>query len=49
VPPETDSWEDPAGLDDPDVISAEILDDLRAAPEEFETIQEDLTGNSFGS
>jgi type I restriction enzyme M protein len=39
-----DSLEDSAGLDDPDVIAAEIVEDLRAALAEFEVIQEDLTG-----
>jgi hypothetical protein len=37
------SLEDAAGLDDPDVIAAEIVEDLRAALAEFELIQEDLT------
>jgi type I restriction enzyme M protein len=39
-----DSLEDSAGLDDPDVIAAEIVEDLHAALAEFELIQEDLTG-----
>jgi type I restriction enzyme M protein len=39
-----DGLEDSAGLDDPDVIAAEIVEDLRAALAEFELIQEDLTG-----
>ena len=34
--------EDSANLDDPDAIAAEILEDLRAALEEFELIHEDL-------
>jgi type I restriction enzyme M protein len=38
-----DRLEDSAGLDDPDVIAAEIVEDLRAALAEFELIQEDLT------
>ncbi len=32
-----------SGLDDPDLIAAEIIEDLRAALEEFEAIQLDLT------
>ena len=39
-----ESLEDSAGLADPDVIAAEIAEDLRAALEEFETIQADLSG-----
>ncbi len=38
-----ESLEDSANLPDPDVIAAEIAEDLRAALEEFETILEDLT------
>ncbi len=38
-----ESLEDSANLPDPDVIAAEIADDLRAALEEFELIQTDLT------
>jgi type I restriction enzyme M protein len=38
-----DSLEDAAGLDDPDLIAAEIIEDLRAALEEFEAIRLDLT------
>lgn len=34
--------EDSANLPDPDLIGAEILEDLRAALEEFETIHTDL-------
>ncbi len=34
--------EDSANLDDPDAIAAEIVEDLRAALEEFELIHEDL-------
>ena len=34
--------EDSANLDDPDAIAAEIVEDLRAALEEFERIHEDL-------
>jgi type I restriction enzyme M protein len=37
-----ESLEDSASLADPDVIAAEIAEDLRAALEEFETIQGDL-------
>ena len=35
---EDDSLEDSANLEDPDVIAAEIVEDLRAALEEFELI-----------
>jgi type I restriction enzyme M protein len=38
-----ESLEDSANLADPDVIAAEIVEDLRAALEEFELIQADLT------
>jgi type I restriction enzyme M protein len=38
-----DSLADASGLDDPDAIAAEIVEDLRAALTEFEMIQEDLT------
>ena len=38
-----DSLEDSANLQDPDVIAAEIIEDLRAALEEFELIQGDLS------
>jgi hypothetical protein len=34
-----------AGLDDPDVIAAEIVEDLRAALSEFELILADLSGD----
>ena len=37
-----ESLEDAAGLDDPDVIAAEIVEDLRAALEEFEAVLGDL-------
>jgi hypothetical protein len=37
-----DSLEDSANLEDPDVIAAEIVEDLRAALEEFELILGDL-------
>jgi type I restriction enzyme M protein len=37
-----DSLEDSANLPDPDVIAAEIAEDLRAALEQFEAIQADL-------
>ena len=36
------SQDDAAGLDDPDAIAAEIVEDLRAALEEFEAIWADL-------
>ena len=38
-----ESLEDSANLADPDVIAAEIVEDLRAALEEFELIQEGLS------
>ena len=38
-----ESLTDSAGLPDPDVIAAEIVEDLRAALEQFETIQAELT------
>jgi type I restriction enzyme M protein len=38
-----DSLEDGANLPDPDVLAAEIIEDLRAALEEFELISADLT------
>jgi type I restriction enzyme M protein len=38
-----DSLEDSANLPAPDVIAAEIAEDLRAALEQFEAIQADLT------
>jgi type I restriction enzyme M protein len=38
-----DSLEDSANLEDPDLIAAEIIEDLRAALEEFELIQGDLS------
>jgi type I restriction enzyme M protein len=41
-----ESLEDSANLPDPDVIAGEIAEDLRAALEEFETIQGDLAGAS---
>jgi type I restriction enzyme M protein len=37
-----DSLEDAAGLADPDIIATEIVEDLRAALEEFELIAADL-------
>jgi type I restriction enzyme M protein len=37
-----ESLEDSAGLEDPDVIASEIVEDLRAALAEFEAIQERL-------
>jgi type I restriction enzyme M protein len=37
-----ESQDDAAGLDDPDAIAAEIVEDLRAALEEFEAIAADL-------
>ncbi len=39
-----ESLEDSANLPDPDVIAAEIAEDLRAALEQFEAIAEDLNG-----
>ena len=39
-----ESLEDAAGLEDPDAIAAEIVEDLRAALAEFEAIQIDLGG-----
>jgi type I restriction enzyme M protein len=39
-----ESLEDAANLPEPDVIAAEIIEDLRAALEEFEAIQLDLSG-----
>jgi type I restriction enzyme M protein len=38
-----ESLEDSANLEDPDLIAAEIIEDLRAALEEFELIQSDLS------
>ena len=38
-----ESLEDAANLPEPDVIAAEIIEDLRAALEEFEAIQLDLS------
>ena len=38
-----ESFEDAANLSDPDVIAAEIIEDLRAALEEFEATQLDLS------
>jgi type I restriction enzyme M protein len=38
-----ESLEDAAGLAEPDVIAAEIVEDLRAALEEFELIAADLS------
>ena len=38
-----ESLEDSSTLPDPDVLAAEILDDLRAALEQFEAIQADLS------
>ncbi len=40
-----DSLEDSANLPDPDVIAMEIVEDLRAALEEFELISIDLQGS----
>ena len=37
-----ESLEDAAGLEDPDLIAAEIVEDLRAALAEFAEIQADL-------
>ena len=44
-----ESQEDSAELSDPDLIAAEIVEDLRAALEEFETIQADLRGDQAGT
>jgi type I restriction enzyme M protein len=41
-----ESLEDGANLTDPDVLAAEIIEDLRAALEEFELIGADLAGVS---
>ena len=38
-----ESLEDSANLPEPDVLAAEIVEDLRAALEQFEAIQADLT------
>ncbi len=37
-----ESLEDSANLPDPDVLAAEIIEDLQAALEEIQAIQEDL-------
>ncbi len=39
------SLEDTAGLPDPDVIASEIIDDLRSAIEQFDTIFSELSGS----
>jgi type I restriction enzyme M protein len=39
-----ESLEDGANLPDPDVLAIEIIEDLRAALEEFELIGADLSG-----
>ena len=44
-----ESLEDSANLPDPDVLAAEIVEDLRAALIEFEGIQEDLSAASPGA
>ena len=44
-----ESLEDSANLPDPDVIAAEIVEDLRAALEEFETILDDLSKVETGA
>jgi type I restriction enzyme M protein len=44
-----ESLEDSASLPDPDEIAAEIVEDLRAALEEFETILDDLSKAETGS
>ena len=41
-----DSLEDSENLPPPDVIAAEIVEDLRAALEQFAEIQADLTGKA---
>ena len=43
-----ESLEDPANLPAPDVIAAEIAEDLRAALEQFEAIQADLARSATG-
>ncbi len=43
-----DSLEDSDNLPDPAIIAAEIVEDLRAALEQFEAIAEDLNGKSSG-
>ena len=43
-----ESLEDSDNLPDPDVIAAEIVEDLRAALEQFETILEDLGRRNDG-
>ena len=40
-----ESLEDSANLPDPDVIAAEIVEDLQAALEQFALIQADLAGD----
>ncbi len=39
-----ESLEDSANLPEPDVLAQEILEDLRAALEQFEAVGEDLAG-----
>jgi type I restriction enzyme M protein len=41
-----ESLEDSDNLPDPSVIAAEIVEDLRAALEQFEAIAEDLNGRA---
>jgi type I restriction enzyme M protein len=41
-----ESLEDSDNLSDPAIIAAEIVEDLRAALEQFEAIAEDLNGTS---
>ena len=43
---DNESLEDSANLPAPDVIAAEIAEDLRAALEQFEAIQADLAGKA---
>jgi type I restriction enzyme M protein len=44
-----ESLADSANLPDPDVIVAEIIDELRAALEEFEQLQAGLGGAAAGA
>ena len=41
-----ESLEDSANLPDPDLIAAEIAEDLRTALEQFENISEDLSSET---
>jgi type I restriction enzyme M protein len=44
-----ESLEDSANLPDPNMIAAEIAEDLRTAPDRFETIQADLSASERSS